>query len=87
MLTLSGHLCDGLDAPSGGACGCVCVCLCSQLYAGSGLPADRNMHVQLSAQAPDAGVFLPRRSLNLGAAAPAQRSFLLTKQSLCLAHI
>lgn len=45
------------------------------------------MHVQLPAQAPDAWSVLPSRNMNLGAALPAQRSFLLTKQSLCMVHI
>lgn len=89
-LTLAGDrspsFCDHLGTWSNAACGVhVCVCLRSQLYAGSGLPTQQPCMCS-SAQAPDAEVFLSRRSLNLRAAVSAQRSFLLTKQSLCVVH-
>lgn len=68
-------------------CVCLCVCLCSQLYAGNRLLTKEPCACSSLPSLQMPGVFLPRRSVNLGAAVSAQRSFPLNKQSLCMVHI
>ena len=88
-LRLSGHLSGYTSNAAYGMClfVCVYVCACSQLYEGSRLPLEAACVCNSLPRPQMPGVFLPSRNMNLGAALPAQRSFLLTKQSLCMVHI